>query len=1309
MKKYYIIILLLNLISLLSFGQIDTKGSEFWIDFHANYSTADLKIFISSETNTNATIVNSEIGFSQTVSVTAGNVTSISVPLTALLSSGGLISNNAFHIESDVEIAVYGLNYNIYSTDAYAALPVDGLGTSYRIAGYNGGQMSVIATEDNTGVEITSSAGLSVASFLLNKGEVYFYTNSAIGALVSATKPVAVFAGDKCTNFNCCACDHLIEQLPPIESYGLNFVVLPSGETDLGTGNVDYVQIIANEDGTTISTTSNGTFNMDTGDAVRYQFSIAQQITANKPVLVVQYGKGTYCGNGSMGDPMMMVIPPQDQFLKGYIVTTPLNFANHYLNIVASSYGYTGITLDGVNIPAEEFSVVGESGYYGARIEITEGNHTLLSSMPFGVFSHGINPNNSYGYAGGMSLAPVASVSTVTISPAEQTVDVGSEGSVIALVLDSDGVPMEGILVNFIISGIGDLQGGAYTNVSGKATYTYERADGGIDAIYAKVLNLTSSTASVNWYEAPRLPVVITSETENVTNSSANLNGSISDVGHEDAHQYGFCWGQSENPDLSGTFNQLGVPSGNISFSLDVSDLVAGTKYYVRAYATNTEGTSYGAQVSFTTAKNSQTITFGVLASKTYGDIPFNLSGSASSDLPLSYTSSNTEVATVFGNTVTIIGVGSTNITASQSGDANYNAATDEVQKFVVNKASQTITFGALASKTYGDTSFSLAGSASSGLTVSYTSSDPAVATVSGNTVTIVGVGSTSITAFQSGDASYNAASDVAQTLTVGAKEITITADAKTKIYGQADPGLTYKITLGSLVVGDVLTGSLSRAAGEDIGDYAISSGLANANYLITYVPANLSITPKAVTISNFSDITKMYFDASFEIDAPSSNSAGAFTYTSSNTDVATISGTTVSILSEGTTVITANQAPYSFYAGGSIAATLTVSSVDVVTKHGQNTRTKPNYVNKNGAVGGDNAVNIYGELVATKSVDIETAKYFLNASGTVTGFEDAGAIANNFGYSDYVVTSTGKNLFLSKVFSNSTMHIYQWDGGFNLIQTLTTNSTNSYFRAINFGGETVLYDGDSAYKFDDASNQFVYTGSTGGNTNTKYGVAYDGKCRVAMLNSKIDTKVYEVADPSTPHVLSNAIDIPFPDDSSDAITYTGGLKPFSFSGSEEYGLLAYSQSFWNDPIYVSRLRPGSDTFETVFSAGRQDGESHGGNAIVFSDQALAIHGNNSRSTFARMEAGSYVNLGSYSGGINGGELPVFAVGEDMYAVLPSSLGSLVYKINTNTAELKTTVTGTSSSTNTLGVAIFDGVIYLINGYTKRVYKLVIE
>ena len=131
-------------------------------------------------------------------------------------------------------------------------------------------------------------------------------------------------------------------------------------------------------------------------------------------------------------------------------------------------------------------------------------------------------------------------------------------------------------------------------------------------------------------------------------------------------------------------------------------------------------------------------------------------------------------------------------------------------------------------------------------LTTSYT----AASFVDKNVGTAKAVSITGITLAGTDAGNYTANTTASTTADITARSLTITADAKTKVYGTADPALTYTVTSGSLVGTDVLTGSLSRAAGTDVGTYAIGSGLANTNYALTYVPANLSITQAPQTIS---------------------------------------------------------------------------------------------------------------------------------------------------------------------------------------------------------------------------------------------------------------------------------------------------------------------------------------------------------------------------------------------------------------------------------------------------------------------------
>src|SRR5438552_10418616 len=74
--------------------------------------------------------------------------------------------------------------------------------------------------------------------------------------------------------------------------------------------------------------------------------------------------------------------------------------------------------------------------------------------------------------------------------------------------------------------------------------------------------------------------------------------------------------------------------------------------------------------------------------------------------------------------------------------------------------------------------------------------------------------------------------------LTIGPRAVEVTADAQAKVYGDADPALTYKITSGSLVGSDAFAGAPSRVAGENVGQYNITQGTLalSGNYTLSYV-----------------------------------------------------------------------------------------------------------------------------------------------------------------------------------------------------------------------------------------------------------------------------------------------------------------------------------------------------------------------------------------------------------------------------------------------------------------------------------------
>jgi hypothetical protein len=162
----------------------------------------------------------------------------------------------------------------------------------------------------------------------------------------------------------------------------------------------------------------------------------------------------------------------------------------------------------------------------------------------------------------------------------------------------------------------------------------------------------------------------------------------------------------------------------------------------------------------FDITKTEQTITFGALGNKQYGDPPFTVSATASSGLAVTFTASGN--CTITSRTVTITAAGSCTVTANQAGDAAFNPAPVLPQPFTILKASQTISFGTLPNNRFGDPPFTISASASSGLPVTFTASG--ACTVSGSTVTLTGKSVCAIKASQAGNANYNAAADVTQT-----------------------------------------------------------------------------------------------------------------------------------------------------------------------------------------------------------------------------------------------------------------------------------------------------------------------------------------------------------------------------------------------------------------------------------------------------------------------------------------------------------------------------------------------------------------
>jgi uncharacterized protein YjdB len=339
-------------------------------------------------------------------------------------------------------------------------------------------------------------------------------------------------------------------------------------------------------------------------------------------------------------------------------------------------------------------------------------------------------------------------------------------------------------------------------------------------------------------------------------------------------------------------------------------------------------------QVIYNPNPISPTITDFSIPTKTYGNLPFTITQPQSnSSGSFTYTSSNLSVATISGNIVTIVGAGSSTITATQAATENYSEGTITAT-FQVNQATPTITDFSIPTKTYGDAPFTITQpqSTSPG-SFTYTSSNLSVATISGNIVTIVGSGSSILTATQAATDNYEEGI-ITATFQVNQATPTITNfSIPTKTYGDTPFTITPPTSnsSGSFTYSSsnlsaaTISGSTITIVGA--GTSIITATQAEtANFTSGTITGTFQVNKATTTMTDFSISTKTYGDAPFTITQPQSNSPASVSYTSSNLSVATVSGNTITIVGAGSSTITANQAATTNYTSGTITALFQVN-----------------------------------------------------------------------------------------------------------------------------------------------------------------------------------------------------------------------------------------------------------------------------------------------------------------------------------------------------------------------------------------------
>jgi hypothetical protein len=374
-----------------------------------------------------------------------------------------VVENNGIHITSDEPIAVYVLNSRVTSSDGYLALPTEAWGYKYvHCAFYDhressnyrrGGGFIIVSSKDGTSVTIQlkgtgGTLGQTVGkrkigetiSIVLQEGQTYMVRGDAStdqgfdlsGTIITANNPIGVISFHQRTMIpNECpdGRDHLCEMLPPVQSWGKEFVTCAFDRGNLG----DLIRVVASEDNTRVQGTS---YQIGTGNVLEYfdrtlkageffehynticksnnKQTGVRGLTVwktSKPAMLMQYAYSFPWDNNSKWDPLMVLIPPVEQYKKSIVFqpTVQSDFIENQLTFFAIGNPQDpekkllkSVMFDGEEISKKSqlflYNQIPNTNIYWGRTNISQDIHTITSNTKISGYINGFSGFNSYAW-----------------------------------------------------------------------------------------------------------------------------------------------------------------------------------------------------------------------------------------------------------------------------------------------------------------------------------------------------------------------------------------------------------------------------------------------------------------------------------------------------------------------------------------------------------------------------------------------------------------------------------------------------------------------------------------------------------------------------------------------------------------------------------------------------------------------------------------------------------------------------------------------------------------------------------------------
>ncbi|WP_242121976.1 Ig-like domain-containing protein [Sphingomonas lacusdianchii] len=471
---------------------------------HDNAGTDNLFIFgEAGET----VIIRSRSGYEATATIGADGSVAVLLPKNLAMFGTG-VNDQGLVIESEGSISALLSQREYATSDLSVIFGEKTLGKEYIIASQgstilDGGQFSVQAIKDGTIVTFTLPNGQQ-STVELDAGETFKFStvdasaNAALGinisgglnltgTLISSTENVAVFSGAGCANIGDGACDHLIEQMPPISALSQSYVL---GEAfDVGTGN-NLVRVVAAYDGTEVVVDGSVVATLSRGSFHEFTLSdTAAVVTTSRPALVAQYLQGATTAGGE-GDPALSFVPGTDTWLDSYVVATPSGsdaLESNLLNLIVPTAALDTLTINGALVDPNEFTSIAGTDLSVANVNIEPGVIRVEASEEFQLSIFGYDFYESYLTFGGASFAsglsnaaPVGNDDSYVVG-VDTVLTVAAPEGVLANDTDAEDDPLIASLLT------GPSHGTLALNADGSFTYTPDAGYEGQDSFVYQV------------------------------------------------------------------------------------------------------------------------------------------------------------------------------------------------------------------------------------------------------------------------------------------------------------------------------------------------------------------------------------------------------------------------------------------------------------------------------------------------------------------------------------------------------------------------------------------------------------------------------------------------------------------------------------------------------------------------------------------------------------------------------------------------------------------------------------------------------